>query len=120
ESVLFMEGAPHGWLFPKVNAVVHHGGCGTTAAGLLAGKPSIVCPFFGDQPFWGRHVERLGVGPSPIPQRRLTVERLCHAIDKVMNDSTMRENAAVLGRRLREEKGTWNAVAFINEWMNNQ
>ena len=120
ESVMFIEAAPHSWLFPQVNAVVHHGGCGTTAAGLLAGKPSIICPFFGDQPFWGRHVERLRVGPSPIPQKRLTVESLCHAIDTVMNDSTMRENAAVLGRRLRQENGTSNAVAFITKWMNDK
>jgi len=120
ESVMLIEAAPHRWLFPQVSAVVHHGGCGTTAAGLLAGKPSIICPFFGDQPFWGRHVERLRVGPSPIPQKRLTVERLCHAIDVVMNDSTMRENAAVLGRRLRKENGTSNAVAFINQWMNDK
>jgi sterol 3beta-glucosyltransferase len=120
ESVMFIEAAPHSWLFPQVSAVVHHGGCGTTAVGLLAGKPSIICPFFGDQPFWGRHVERLGVGPSPIPQKRLTVERLCHAIDVVMNDSAMRQNAATLGNRLRNENGTSNAVAFITQWMNSQ
>ena len=83
ESVLSIEAAPHNWLFPQVSAVVHHGGCGTTAAGLLAGKPSIICPFFGDQPFWGRQVERIGVWPSPIPQKRFTVERLCHAIKVV-------------------------------------
>jgi sterol 3beta-glucosyltransferase len=100
--------------------VVHHGGCGTTAAGLLAGKPSIICPFFGDQPFWGRQVERLGVGPPPIPQKRLTVERLCQAIDVVMNDPTMRQKAAELGDRLRKEDGTSNAVEFINQWMNSQ
>ncbi len=117
ESIMFIEAAPHSWLFPKVSAIVHHGGCGTTAAGLLAGKPNIICPFFGDQPFWGRHVKRLGVGPSPIPQKRLTVERLCNAIDMVMNDSTMRQNAAALGNRLQKENGTSNAVEFINHWM---
>ncbi len=74
----------------------------------------------GDQPFWGRHVERLGVGPSPIPQKRLTVERLCHAIDVVMNDSIMRQNAAALGNRLQKENGTSNAVKFINQWMSNE
>ena len=120
ESVMFIEAAPHGWLFPQVNAVVHHGGCGTTHAGLLAGKPSIICPFFGDQPFWGRHIERLRVGPSPIPQKQLTVESLCHAIDTVMNDSAMRENAAVVGRRLSKENGTSNAVAFIPQWMDDK
>jgi sterol 3beta-glucosyltransferase len=120
ESVMFIEAAPHRWLFPRVNAVAHHGGCGTTAAGLLAGKPSIICPFFGDQPFWGRHVERLGVGPSPIPQSKMTVDRLCRAIDRARNDSTMRENAATLGSRLSIEDGTSHAVAFITQWMNSQ
>jgi sterol 3beta-glucosyltransferase len=117
ESVMFIEAAPHGWLFPRVSAIVHHGGCGTTAAGLLAGKPNIICPFFGDQPFWGRHVERLRVGPSPIPQKRLSVESVCHAIDTVINDASMRQNAAVLGRRLGKEDGISNAVAFITQWM---
>ncbi len=120
ESIMFIQAAPHRWLFPQVHAVVHHGGCGTTAAGLLAGKPCIICPFFGDQPFWGRHVERLGVGPSPIPQSKLTVDRLCRAIDIVMNDATMRENAAALGRRLRMEDGTSRALSFITQWMNSQ
>ena len=120
ESFLFIEAAPHSWLFPQVSAVVHHGGCGTTAAGLLAGKPNIICPFFGDQPFWGRHVERLRVGPTPIPQKRLTVESLCRAIETVKNDSTMRENAAALGRSIRKENGTSSAVAFIAQWMNDK
>ena len=63
-------------------------------------KPSIICPFFGDQPFWGRQVERIGVGPSSIPQKRFTVEHLCQAIKVVMNDSALRQNAAALGNRL--------------------
>lgn len=67
-----------------------------------------------------RHVERLRVGPSPIPRKRLTVKRLCQAIDVVMNDSTMRQNAATLGSRLQKENGTSNSVAFITQWMNNQ
>ncbi|MBW1891065.1 MAG: methyltransferase domain-containing protein [Deltaproteobacteria bacterium] len=83
-------------------------------------KPSIICPFFGDQPFWGRQVERIGVGPSPIPQKRFTVERLCHAIKVVMNDSAMRQNAAALGNRLQKENGISNAVAFITQWMNDK
>jgi sterol 3beta-glucosyltransferase len=120
ESVMCIEGAPHSWLFPQVNAVVHHGGCGTTHAGLLAGKPSIIYPFFGDQPFWGRHVERLKVGPTPIPQKRLSVEYLCRAIETVKNDSTMRENAAALGRSIRKENSTSNAVAFIAQWTNDR
>ena len=120
ESFMFIEAAPHSWLLQQSSAVVHHSGCVTTAIGLLAGKPSVICPFFGDQPFWGRHVERLRVGPSPIPQKRLTAERLCHAIDVVMNVSTMRQNAATLGNRLQKENGTSNAIAFITQWMNSR
>lgn len=120
ESVMFIKAAPHNWLFPQVSAVVHHGGCGTTAAGLLAGKPNIICPFFGDQPFWGQQVEKIGAGPAPIPQKRLTVDRLCSAIDAVMNNTTIRRTAAALGSRLQKENGTSNAVAFITQWMKNK
>ena len=47
-----------------VSAVVHHGGAGTTAAGLCAGIPTIVSPFLADQPYWGERVYALGVGTN--------------------------------------------------------
>jgi sterol 3beta-glucosyltransferase len=68
DTIFQIEQIPHDWLLPRVPSEVHHGGAGTTAAGLLAGKPTIVCPFFGDQPFWGARVAALGVGPEPILQ----------------------------------------------------
>lgn len=67
QNVLMAESIPHDWLFPQVAAVVHHGGAGTTAAGLRAGKPSIICPFMADQPFWGKLIYQQGMGPEPIP-----------------------------------------------------
>ncbi|TWU07461.1 glycosyltransferase [Stieleria varia] len=115
ESMLAIETAPHDWLFERVAAVVHHGGCGTTAAGLRAGRPTIICPFFGDQPFWGRIVHGLGVGPKPIPQRKLTAEKLAAAIRSTLSDSTMRSKAAELGMRIRSENGVSNAVNFIQQ-----
>ena len=69
-SVFMVNSIPHSWLFPRVAAVIHHGGAGTTGAGLRAGVPSIVVPFHGDQPFWGRCIAELGVGPVPIPRSR--------------------------------------------------
>ena len=72
DSILKIDSAPHDWLFSRVRAVVHHGGAGTTAAGLRAGKPAIICPFMGDQPFWGNRVWKLGVGPAPIRPKRLS------------------------------------------------
>ncbi len=65
EDALAVQDVPHSWLFPRMAAVVHHGGAGTTAAGLRAGVPTVVCPFFGDQPYWGERVAALGAGPKP-------------------------------------------------------
>jgi UDP:flavonoid glycosyltransferase YjiC (YdhE family) len=112
-SVCMIGSVPHSWLFPQMAAVVHHGGAGTTAAGLSAGVPSIITPFFGDQPFWGRRVHALGVGPKPIPRRSLTVDRLAEAIQAAVSDPGMRQRAARLGERIRAEDGVARAVAMI-------
>ncbi|HYO19445.1 MAG TPA: glycosyltransferase [Dermatophilaceae bacterium] len=68
--------APHDWLYPQMAAVVHHGGAGTTGAAFTAGVPAVVVPFAVDQPFWASRVAALGVGPTPIPRRRLTEQNL--------------------------------------------
>lgn len=113
ESIFMLDQAPHDWLFPRMAAVVHHGGAGTTAAGLRAGKPSIIVPFIADQPFWGRVVHDLGAGPSPIPQKRLSVEGLSAAIRQATTDPAMRAKAEALGAKLRAEDGLANAVAAL-------
>jgi sterol 3beta-glucosyltransferase len=102
--------APHDWLFPRTAAVVHHGGAGTTAAGLRAGVPSVVVPLVGDQLFWGARVHALGAGPNPIPFTRLSVERLAASIEQCVTDSGLRERAAAIGRRIRSEDGVARAV----------
>lgn len=115
ESVYMISSIPHSWLFPRMAAVVHHGGAGTTAAGLRAGIPSIVIPFMGDQPYWGQRVAALGVGPRPIPRRKLTVEALEAAIGQAIHDSQMRQRARKLGESIRNERGVDNAVAIIRK-----
>lgn len=115
DSVLVVDAVPHAWLFPLVVAVVHHGGAGTTAAGLRAGVPSIVIPFFGDQPFWGRRIAELGVGPAPIPRKQLTAERLAKAIDRAVTDQSMRQLAAELGTKIRAENGIANMIAIVQD-----
>jgi len=104
--------APHDKLFPKVAATIHHGGAGTTAASLRAGKPTAVCPFFGDQPFWGRRIVALGAGPPPLDRKALTAESLAAAI-VAMDDPRMRNRAAILGDAIRQEDGVAAAVDFI-------
>ena len=96
--------APHDWLFPKMAAVVHHGGAGTTAAGLRAGKPALIVPFIADQPFWGKRVHELAVGPAPISQRKLNGERLAAALTTMVSDPGMRLRAEALGAGLRPTK----------------
>ena len=112
-SVFMIDSIPHTWLFPRVAAVAHHGGAGTTAAGLRAGVPSIVIPFLGDQPFWGRRVHDLGVGPAPIPRSKLTVDRLAQAIQEAVTNTAMRQRAAELGSKIQAEDGIANAVEII-------
>jgi sterol 3beta-glucosyltransferase len=110
DSVFRVEEVPHDWLLERVEAAVHHGGAGTTAASLRAGVPTAVVPFFADQPFWGRRIAELGVGPEPIPRRSLTVDRLANAIQQATVDCDMKARAIVLGRRIKEEKGIERAV----------
>lgn len=115
DSVFKLEAAPHDWLFPRVAAVVHHGGSGTTAAGLRAGKPTIICPFFGDQPFWGKQVFEMGLGPQPIAQKKLTVAALATAIDTAVTDEEMGRRAAEIGQKIRNENGVARAIEFIQQ-----
>jgi sterol 3beta-glucosyltransferase len=114
DSVLMVSSAPHAWLFPRVKAVVHHGGAGTTAAGLRAGVPSILVPFHGDQPFWGKIVADRGVGPQPIPQKKFSAERLERAIREVA-DQAMRDRAVDLGKKIQAEDGIAVAVSVIDQ-----
>ena len=115
DDILVIDGAPHDWLFPRMAAVVHHGGCGTTAAGLRAGVPSIVVPFFADQPYWGARVAALDVGPPPIARRALDAGGLARAIRIAVENPVLRRQAAELGERIRAEDGVGAAVAAIHQ-----
>ncbi|MBN2556375.1 MAG: glycosyltransferase family 1 protein [Anaerolineales bacterium] len=106
---------PHGWLFPRMAAAVHHGGAGTTGASLRAGLPTLVVPFTSDQPFWGRQVSKLGVGPTPMHPRRLTAARLAEGIQQMLSDTDMRGRARLLGEQIRAEDGVGCAVARIEQ-----
>jgi sterol 3beta-glucosyltransferase len=115
DNVLVIDAAPHSWLFPRMAAVVHHGGAGTTAEGLRAGAPSVILPFMMDQPFWGRRVRALGVGPDPIPHKKLTADGLAHAIHAAVTQPEIKESAARLGRAIRDEDGPGEAVRVVKE-----
>lgn len=113
-SVFGLTEAPHAWLFPRMAGVVHHGGAGTTAAGLRAGRPTLIVPHMGDQPFWARRVRDLGVGVKSVPRHALTAERLAAGLRQLASDQTMRARAAALGEKLRAERGVERAVDALS------
>ncbi|KAG0501704.1 hypothetical protein HPP92_001776 [Vanilla planifolia] len=108
-NIFLIDDCPHDWLFPRCTAVVHHGGAGTTAAGLRAGCPTTVVPFFGDQFFWGERIHARGVGPAPIPISELNVEQLSSAI-KFMLEPEVKLRAIELGKQIENDDGVVGAV----------
>ncbi|KAG1362509.1 sterol 3-beta-glucosyltransferase UGT80A2 [Cocos nucifera] len=113
EFVYLLDNVPHDWLFLQCKAVVHHGGAGTTAAGLKAACPTTIVPFFGDQPFWGERVHVRGLGPPPIPVDQFTLQKLVDAI-KFMMDPEVKLRALELSKAMESEDGVTGAVkAFL-------
>jgi UDP:flavonoid glycosyltransferase YjiC (YdhE family) len=112
-NVLFVEDVPHAWLFPRMAAVMHHGGAGSTGAGLRAGVPSLITPFAGDQLLWAERVARLGAGPRMPNIKKLSAEKLAEAIHTAVHDAELRARAAALGEKIRAEDGMARAVEII-------
>ncbi len=117
ENVFVVDAVPHNWLFPRMAAVVHHGGAGTTAQSLRAGIPEVIIPFVFDQPFWGARIKALGLGPDPIPLKKLTADGLAHAIRIAVTDSGIRQRAKAYGEAIRAEDGIGNAVKVIQRYL---
>lgn len=109
DFIYLLDNCPHDWLFLQCKAVVHHGGAGTTAAGLKAACPTTVVPFFGDQPFWGERVHARGVGPPPIPVEEFSLPKLVDAI-KYMLEPEVKERALELAKAMENEDGVTGAV----------
>jgi sterol 3beta-glucosyltransferase len=114
ENILYLDSAPHSWLLPHCKTFIHHGGAGTTAAGLRAGIPNIVVPHAADQPFWGRRVQALGAGPAPIAVKNLNAGRLLAALAVAESDSVI-SAAQALGGQIRAEDGIQAAVRLIEQ-----
>jgi sterol 3beta-glucosyltransferase len=115
EQIFFLRHAPHDGLFPLMSGAVHHGGAGTTAAAARAGIPSVVVPFFGDQPFWAHCLNRQGVAPPALERKSLTADALASALAATQQPSMIRA-AAGLGRAIRAEDGIGEAVRWLRIW----
>jgi sterol 3beta-glucosyltransferase len=117
DNVFVLESAPYQWLLPQMAAIVHHGGAGTTGAGLAAGVPNVVIPHFSDNFFWARRVRALGAGPRPIPRRKLSAGRLAQAITEALGEPSYQARAAAVGRQIRAEDGIGRAVAVVERYL---
>ncbi|KAM5369976.1 hypothetical protein ACJZ2D_008775 [Fusarium nematophilum] len=114
ESVYLIGNCPHDWLFQRVSVVVHHGGAGTTAAGIAAGRPTVIVPFFGDQPFWAQMMARAGAGPTSVPFKELTAEILAESITFALKPE-VQEVAQEMAEQIAEEDGAGEAAMDIEE-----
>jgi len=112
QQILFLDEAPHAWLLPRCKAVIHHGGAGTTAAGLRAGIPNLVIAHTADQPFWGRRVHAIGAGPRPIPIRKLNRANLNKALDELEKPEIIKA-ARAIGVKIQAENGLKTAIELI-------
>ncbi|WP_338688007.1 glycosyltransferase [Streptomyces acidiscabies] len=115
DDILTIEDVPHTLLFPRMAAVVHHCGAGTTAAGIRAGVPSVPVPIQFDEGFWARRLVTLGVAPEAIPLRRLTTERLAGALRRATGEAEFRERARELGEHVRREDGVARVVEAVGQ-----
>ncbi|KAF9906440.1 Sterol 3-beta-glucosyltransferase [Linnemannia zychae] len=109
-NIYMIKSVPHDWLFPRLAGAVHHGGAGTTAAGLRAGIPIVIKPYFGDQYFWAQRVEEAGVG---VWCHDLTVKKLSAALTAITTDEKMIKKAQLMGERIRAEDGVGTAVHYF-------
>jgi sterol 3beta-glucosyltransferase len=115
DHVLQIDDVPHHWLFPRVRAVVHHGGAGTLAAGLRAGRPTVIAAFFGDQHFWGEMAAQRGACPKPLARRTIDASRLAEAIRTVLASDRYAAAAVRMQEALAAENGVANAVEQIEK-----
>lgn len=111
DGVFMVDNVPHDWLFPQLDAVVHHGGAGTCAIGMKLGLPTMIIPFFGDQPFWASMIVRAGAGAKEVwPLKKLTVERFATGIKECLEPSA-KEKAQAIAKSIEEEgDGAENAI----------
>jgi sterol 3beta-glucosyltransferase len=117
EGIFMLGNVPHDWLFQYVSCVVHHGGAGTTAIGIAMGKPTVVVPFFGDQPFWGAMIFKAGAGPEPVPFKKMTEESLAHSITTALGPE-IQTNVTEMSKKIAGENGAADAAASFSKSVN--
>lgn len=107
---------PYKLVLPRVKAVIHHGGIGTIAECLRAGKPMLTCPVLypvGDQNFWGLQAYKLGAGIKPLPVKKMTYKKFSARVEQLLNNQAIYDNAQALQQKISKENGLENAVKWV-------
>jgi sterol 3beta-glucosyltransferase len=115
-SIQVIEAAPFNQLFPRVRGVIHHGGIGTTAECLRAGKPMFICPILhpiGDQYFWGQQAHQKGVGVWPVPLAKLSKEQFLVGAHELLHNTSLHMASQQLAAQIHQENGLQEAIEAI-------
>jgi sterol 3beta-glucosyltransferase len=104
-------------LFPRVAAVAHHGGAGTTALGLRHGRPTLCMPAMADQFFWGHWVAALGAGPAPLAVGRLRRGRLASRLAALVETERFRARASGIADAPAGEDGCAVGAAAVERFL---
>lgn len=120
DEVFAIEWASFDWLFPKMGAVVHHGGCGTVHAAVYAGVPNIIIPYQDDNYFWGDRISKSGLGPKPIKKNQFSAESLANAIKVATTDKTIQSRVAAMSQKIQAENGVQEAVKIFQQYLETQ
>ncbi|WP_344884727.1 glycosyltransferase [Allokutzneria multivorans] len=113
DDVLCVESVPHDWLFPRMAAVVHHCGAGTTGAGVRAGVPVVPTPVLADQPFWASRLAKIGVSPGSVPFTKLCAGLLAPLVSQAVTDPGYRARARALAEKVRAEDGSAAVLRLV-------
>lgn len=115
DDLLTIGAMPHRALFPRVAAIVHHGGAGTTTAAASAGVPQVILPHLLDQFYWAHRIEQLGLGPRALPVDLITADILTDRLDAAIHDAGTRKRAAAMGPLVAARNGADAAVDLIEQ-----
>ncbi|WP_306943108.1 glycosyltransferase [Streptomyces phaeochromogenes] len=114
DDMFTVDEVPHSALFPRMAAVIHHAGAGTTAAALRAGVPAVPVPIQFDEAFWAARLVALGVAPEAVPLRRLGAGALGGAVARAVTEPVFARRARALAGRLGDEDGVGPVLAAVD------
>lgn len=118
-DILFVDEIPFNLIFPRLAAIVFHGGTGTMASAARAGIPMIAFPFMADQFENRNRIVKLGLGPKACDFKKLSVDILISSINVCLSSETYRQNALEISRKLKDSDGLKATMELIETGLKN-